>query len=242
MDTLDYTGFNHKMVEKLFPPKRLTILAGKYSIGKTTFAANLGNWLCKKGKSVIYFSLAQQGKYIYDILKGEIGETIVKKEKGHTYEINNDRFFVCDIPGLSLEEIRLIVKNHNTDVIILDYLQLIKGSEVLRYVGRDIELKHLIDSLSELARIYNTRIIAISQVGRHEDWDLSPSFEQSLPCRLDKHGRFFLSIDLVVIHGKYQVHMPGDIPKKLDKIKLIKYFLSSDDADPVPTSYSFTYD
>lgn len=239
MDTFDYTGFSHKMVDKLFPPKRLTILAGKYSIGKTTFAANLGNWLCKKGKSVIYFSLAQQGKYIYDILKGEIGETIVKKENGHTYEINNDRFFVCDIPGISLDEIQLIIKKQNPDVIILDYLQLINGSEVLRYVGRDIELKHLIDSLSELARIYNKRIIAISQVSRHEDREQSPSFEQSFPCKDD---RFIFSNKLVVIHGKYQVHMPGDIPQKLDKIELIKFFLSSDDADPMPTSYSFIYD
>ena len=242
METFDYTGFSHKMVDKLFPQKRLTILAGKYSIGKTTFAANLGNWLCKKSKSVIYFSLAQQGKYIYVILKGEIGETIVKKENGHTYEINNDRFFVCDIPGISLDEIQLIIKNQNPDVIILDFLQLIKGSEVLRYVGRDIELKHLIDSLSELARIYNTRIIAISQVGRHEVRELSPSFEQSLPCRFDKDDRFIFSDKLIVIHGKYQVHAPGDIPKKLDKLELIKFFQSSDDADPVPTSYSFTYD
>lgn len=242
MDTLDYTGFSHKMVDKLFPPKRLTILAGKYSIGKTTFAANLGNWLCKNGKGVIYFSLGDQGKFIYDILGGKIGETIIKRRNGLTYERNNNRFFVCDIPGISLDEIQLIIKNQNPDVIILDFLQLIKGSEVLRYVGRDIELKHLIDSLSELARIYNTRIIAISQVGRHEVRELSPSFEQSLPCRFDKVDRFIFSDKLVVIHGKYQVHMPGDIPQKLDKIELIKFFLSSDDADPVPTSYSFTYD
>ena len=226
MDTFDYTGFSHKMVDKLFPPKRLTILAGKYSIGKTTFAANLGRWLSISGKSVLYFSMGVDAKYLYNI----IGK---KKTK---------RFFVCDIPGLSLEELQLIIKNHNLDVIILDYLQLIKGSEVLRCVGREFEMKHLLDSLSDLARIYNIRIIAISQVGRHDDWELSPSFEQSLPCRLDKDGRFILSIDLVVIHGKYQVHMPGDIPQKLDKMELTKYFLSSDDADPGPTSYSFTYD
>ena len=239
MDTLDYTGFSHKMVDKLFPQKRLTILAGKYSIGKTTFAANLGNWLCKNGKGVIYFSLGDQGKFIYDILGGKIGKTIIKRRNGLTYERNNNRFFVCDIPGLSLEVIQLIIKDYCFDVIILDYLQLIEGSEVLRYMGRDIELKHLIDSLSELARIYNKRIIAISQVSRHEDREQSPSFEQSFPCKVD---RFIFSDKLVVIHGKYQVHMPGDIPQKLDKIELIKFFLSSDDADPVPTSYSFTYD
>ena len=79
-------------------------------------------------------------------------------------------------------------------------------------------------------------------MGRHEVRELSPSFEQSLPCRFDKVDRFIFSDKLVVIHGKYQVHAPGDIPKKLDKLELIKYFQSSDDADPVPTSYSFTYD
>ena len=181
METFDYTGFSYKMVDKFFPPKRLTILAGLWSVGKTTFAANLGNWLCKNGKSVLYFSLAERGNYIYDILEGEIGVKILKRENGHTCETNNNRFFVCDIPALSLEEIQLIIKKHNPDVIILDYFQLLEGSRVLRYVGRDLELKHLLDSLSELARIYHIRIIAISKLIRHEEWNIAPSFEQSFP-------------------------------------------------------------
>lgn len=243
MDTLDYKGFSYNMINKFFPTKRLSILAGFSSVGKTTFATNLGNWLCKNGKSVIYFSLAEQGKYIYDILEGKIGEKIIKRENGYTSITDNNRFFVCDIPGLSLEEIQLAVKNHNPDVIILDYLQLIEGSKVLRCVGRDFELKHLLDSLSELARLYNNRIIAISELFRPIDWNLSPSFEQSFPCRLDKYDRLILSLNLVVIHGKYRIHMANEVQRNaLDSVELIKYFMRSDDADPVPTSYSFSYE
>ena len=43
MDTLDYKGFSYNMINKFFPTKRLSILAGFSSVGKTTFATNLAH-------------------------------------------------------------------------------------------------------------------------------------------------------------------------------------------------------
>lgn len=222
MESYNYNGFNYKMVNKFFPKKKLSILAGLRSIGKTTFATRLGNWLNSNGDSVLYLSLAENAKYIFDNIRNR----------------KIERFFVSDIPNLSLEEIHLIIEKHDFDVIIIDYIELMSGLEELRYLGRDVQLKHIIDSLSKLSHLYKIRIIAISSIlSRNLGNIQTPAFEKCLPYIDD---RMFLSTNLVLIHGKY--HYENNVSnKKLDKMELIKYYMRTKDSEPIPTSYIFTY-
>ncbi len=88
-----------------------------------------------------------------------------------TVPIANSPLFIDDTPGMSIFELRAkarrLKENHDIQLIIIDYLQLMKGDRDRNWNGnREQEIAEISRSLKSLAKELNVPVIALSQLSR----------------------------------------------------------------------------
>lgn len=165
-----------------FNPSDLVIIAARPSMGKTAFALNLAlNAVSKDKKSVLVFSLemsssqllqrllaVQSGIGLQKIRNGfledeEWGRLGIASGQLATYDLN-----IADLPNVNVLEIRAIARRLKAmgklDMIVIDYLQLIKGTG--KGDNRQQEISDISRSLKGIARELDIPIIALSQLSR----------------------------------------------------------------------------
>jgi len=161
----------------------LIIVAGRPSMGKTTFAMNLvENAVMKTDKAVLVFSLEMPGDSLMTRMLsslGSIDQTRIRTGKLEdedwprlTSAINllkDKSLMIDDTAGLSPSEMRTrarrVVREHgDIGLIMIDYLQLmqIKGSSE----NRTNEISEISRSLKALAKEFECPVVALSQLNR----------------------------------------------------------------------------
>ena len=164
-------------------PSDLIIVAGRPSMGKTTFAMNLVEHAVISGeKPVVVFSMEMPGESLMMRMLSSLGR--IDQTKIRTGQLDDDDWprltsavsllkdkplFIDDSPSLSPTEVRSrarrITREHGQiGLIMIDYLQLmqVKGKSENR-VG---EISEISRSLKALAKELNTPIVALSQLNR----------------------------------------------------------------------------
>ncbi len=178
------TGFNDldKMTSGL-QPADLVIVAGRPSMGKTSFAMNLvENALFGDERPVLVFSMEMPAHSLMTRMLssvGKIDQTRVRngqlqnddwdKLQVATQRLKGKSLFIDDTPALTPTEVRSrarrIVREHGElGMIMLDYLQLMQvagGGE-----GRTQEISEISRSLKTIAKEFNCPVIALSQLNR----------------------------------------------------------------------------
>ncbi|MCX4027616.1 replicative DNA helicase [Endozoicomonas sp. SM1973] len=178
------TGFNDldDMTAGL-QPSDMVIVAGRPSMGKTTFAMNLvENALLNSDKAVLVFSLEMPAEQLMMRMLSSLGRIDQTKVRTGKLEeddwpklaaavnmINEKKLFVDDTAGISPTEMRSrarrIVREHgDIGLIMVDYLQLMQvpGNNE----GRTNEISEISRSLKALAKEFNTPVVALSQLNR----------------------------------------------------------------------------
>ncbi|MBI5844975.1 MAG: replicative DNA helicase [Deltaproteobacteria bacterium] len=164
-----------------FQPGALIILAARPGMGKTALALNFASHAAKKGEPVLFFSLEMSNDQLVErVLCAEARVNAWNVRGGY---LNNDdygrlRDAVGNLDGIPLflddsgmltaldvrAKARRIKKEKGLSMIIVDYLQLMKGpSEAER---RDLEISFISRSLKSLAKELSVPIIALSQLNR----------------------------------------------------------------------------
>lgn len=183
------SGFNSlDHVTHGFQDTDLIILAARPSVGKTAFALNLARNAVShptKPTPVAFFSLemstdqlieriisAESETWLEKIATGNLEEHEMKKlyEKG-IQKLFDTQFFIDDTPGLNVFELRAkarrLRRKHNIGMIIIDYLQLMSGTNDGGRVGnREQDISNISRSLKGLAKELRIPIIALSQLSR----------------------------------------------------------------------------
>lgn len=170
----------------------LIILAGRPSMGKTALAINLAVNACKflnndvepqNKKAVGFFSLEMSADQLSArILSMEASINATKFRTGQlsemeweaiatrSAEISKMPFFIDDTPALSISAIRTrtrrLVRKHNLSLLVIDYLQLIKGSNSRASDGRVQEISEITQGLKAIAKEFNIPVMALSQLSR----------------------------------------------------------------------------
>ncbi len=165
-------------------PADLIIVAGRPSMGKTTFAMNLvENAVLRTDKAVLVFSLEMPADSI--VLRmlsslGRIDQTKVRSGKLDDDDwprltsavnlLNDRKLFIDDTAGISPSEMRArtrrLVREHgDLALIMVDYLQLMQigGSSG---ENRTAEISEISRSLKGLAKEFNCPVVALSQLNR----------------------------------------------------------------------------
>ncbi len=175
------TGFED--LDKLlggFKGSDLIILAARPSVGKTSLALDFLRSAAVKGKSKIaFFSLEMDNKSIIDRLlgmhamvpfwemrTGNMDEGKFEKISNAMGELADADIFIDDKPGQSINEVRTkarrLALEHGLDMIIVDYLQLMRGT----HKERHLEVQEISQGLKNIARELQVPVVALSQLSR----------------------------------------------------------------------------
>ncbi len=166
----------------------LIILAARPAVGKTAFALNLARNAVmhpKKPTPVALFSLEMSaGQLVQRILSAESEIWLEKIARGKLEEhemkqlyargiqrLAQAPLFIDDTPALNIFELRAkcrrLKNKHNIGMIIIDYLQLMSGTnENGRQTNREQEISNISRNLKGLAKELSVPIIALSQLSR----------------------------------------------------------------------------
>lgn len=178
------TGFSDldKMTSGL-QPSDLVIVAGRPSMGKTSFAMNLvENALFADERPMLVFSMEMPAHSLMTRMLssvGKIDQTRVRngqlenddwnKLSVATQRLKGKSLYIDDTPALTPTEVRSrarrIAREHGSlGMIMIDYLQLMQvagGGE-----GRTQEISEISRNLKSIAKEFNCPVIALSQLNR----------------------------------------------------------------------------
>lgn len=163
-------------------PDNLIILAARPAVGKTAFALNIAqNVGTKTDKAVAIFSLEMSAESLVNRMlcaEGSVNANHLRTGQLNDEEWNNlivamgslsqTAIFIDDTPGIKMSEIRaksrrLAKENGNLGLIVVDYLQLIEGSNK---ENRQQEVSEISRQLKKLAKELSVPVIALSQLSR----------------------------------------------------------------------------
>jgi len=177
------TGFTHfdEMTSGL-QSSDLIIVAGRPSMGKTTFAMNIAEHAAVKSKiPVAVFSMEMPGEQLAMRMLSSLGR--IDQHKVRTGKLSDDDWpklthavgqlaeapmFIDDTPALTPTELRSrarrLMREHGLGLIVIDYLQLmqVRGTSE----NRTNEISEISRSLKSLAKELSVPIIALSQLNR----------------------------------------------------------------------------
>lgn len=217
----------------------LIIVAGRPSMGKTTFALNiamrvaLGGWPRPnkaEAKPVLIFSLEMSKPVIArNILCGyarvdahRLRRGLLPREEinaltmkaGDLYEAP---IYIDDTPGLSLRDLRtrarrLMLTVPGLSLVVVDYLQLMEERQA---ENRQQEISIISRGLKALARELNVPVIALSQLSRATE-----QRDGHIPRMSDlrESGSLEQDADLVILLYREEPYNPGARPGEADLI------------------------
>ncbi len=166
-----------------FQRNDLIIIAARPSMGKTAFALNIAqNVAINTDENVAIFSLEMGADQLVSRMlcaEGNIDSQRLRTGKLEQEDwgkltmamgsLSHAGIYIDDSPGIRVTDIRSkcrrLKQEHGLGMIIIDYLQLIQGSEHSRD-NRQQEVSEISRSLKGLARELEVPLIALSQLSR----------------------------------------------------------------------------
>ncbi|WP_456432159.1 replicative DNA helicase [Thermosulfuriphilus sp.] len=163
-------------------PSDLIIIAGRPSMGKTSFALNIAQYASLEAEiPTAIFSLEMSKEQLaLRMLCAEARVDAHKVRTGFLSDRDWDRLtkaagklsraaiFIDDTPGISVLEMRAkarrLKSEHGLGLIIIDYLQLMRGRE--QKDRREQEISEISRSLKAMAKELNVPVVALSQLNR----------------------------------------------------------------------------
>ncbi len=166
----------------------LVIIAGRPSMGKTSLATNIAfnaaQNILESGKksSVAFFSLEMSSEQLStriiseqarigsnDIRRGIISEEQFDQFLETSKNISELPLFIDETPAISIAAMsnraRRIKRLHGLDLLVVDYIQLMKGS-LGNKDGRVQEISQITQGLKAIAKELGVPVLALSQLSR----------------------------------------------------------------------------
>lgn len=178
-----YSGFDClQRVTGGWQRTELTILAARPAMGKTALAIQfLLQPAIKFNIPTALFSIEMgdnpivsrvqsilSGFSATNLIKGNVTKDDILSVKLATQSLNNLPIFVDSTPAISIFEFkqkaRKLVKDKKVELIIIDYLQLMRAG--IKGINREQEISTISRNLKETAKELNIPIIALSQLSR----------------------------------------------------------------------------
>ena len=178
------TGFRE--LDKLtlgWQPSDMIIIAARPSMGKTAFVLSMArNIAVMEQKAVAFFSLEMSATQLMmrllvaeaqlnsiDVRSGKLTPAQWNHLEQSAKPLADAPLYIDDTPALPVTEFRSKVRKlkaqHNIELVIIDYLQLMTGPQDTRG-NREQEVAYISRTLKAIAKELNVPIIALSQLNR----------------------------------------------------------------------------
>lgn len=165
-------------------PSELILLASRPSMGKTALALNIAYHVAFKLKhSIAIFSLEMSKEQLVNRLISM--EARIDSQRLRTGNLSDNEWenlfegagvvgksnlIIDDTPGLSIPELRSKCRKykleHNLQMVIIDYLQLMSSSGTRASDSRQQEISDISRALKAIARELDVPVVALSQLSR----------------------------------------------------------------------------
>ncbi|HEC16233.1 MAG TPA: replicative DNA helicase [Sedimenticola sp.] len=213
-------------------PADLIIVAGRPSMGKTTFAMNIAEHVAIKGdKAVAVFSMEMPGDSLAMRMMSSLGR--IDQHRVRTGKLSEDEWprltsavsilseanlFIDDTPALTPMEVRARARRLMRDqkelgLIVLDYLQLMQAPGAGE--NRATEISLISRSLKALAKELNVPVVALSQLNRN--LEQRPN-KRPVMSDLRESGSIEQDADLVVFIYRDEVYNEDSPDKGMAEI------------------------
>lgn len=173
---------NLDKIIKSFKGGESIVLGGSTGMGKTaTIISIIDNMGIRRSKKVLVFSLEMQSvELMKRVCASECEIPLEKMETGdmtndewgrlieHTAQIANSNISINDNGGLTIIELKsqiskYIIQNKGLDVVVIDYLQLMKGDGKK---SREREIGEISTAIKAIAKEFNIVMITLAQCSR----------------------------------------------------------------------------
>ncbi len=215
----------------------LVVIAGRPSMGKTTFAMNIAEHASIKGeKPVLIFSLEMPSESLTMRMMSSLGR--IDQHKVRTGRLTDDdwpritsavsmlseaKMYIDDTPALTPTEIRSrarrIAREHGgLGMIVIDYLQLmhIPGTRE----NRSTEISEISRSLKALAKELSVPVVALSQLNRSLE---SRTDRRPVMSDLRESGAIEQDADLIIFIYRDEVYNSETPDKGIAEIIIRKH-------------------
>jgi replicative DNA helicase len=161
----------------------LVIIAARPSMGKTAFVLSMTrNMAVDHKKAVAIFSLEMSSIQLVNrlitaeaeipsdkIRVGNLSDTEWERLDYRIKRLEDAKIFIDDTPAISIFELRAkcrrLKRQHDIDIIIIDYLQLMSGTPETKG-NREQEVSNISRALKSIAKELSIPVIALSQLNR----------------------------------------------------------------------------
>lgn len=231
------TGFtDFDMMTSGLQPADLIIVAGRPSMGKTSFAMNMAEHVAIQSKRpVAVFSMEMPGDSLAMRMMSSLGR--IDQHRVRTGRLEEDEWprltsavnilagaslFIDDTPALSPTEVRARARRLKRDqddlgLIVLDYIQLMQAPGVGE--NRATEISAISRSLKALAKELNVPVIALSQLNR--SLEQRPN-KRPVMSDLRESGAIEQDADLIVFIYRDEVYHEDTKDKGVAEIIIAK--------------------
>jgi replicative DNA helicase len=223
------TGFEKLDLETSgFQPSDFIIIAGRPSMGKTAFALNVAQHVgITLRERVLVLSLEMSAQQIVQrmlcseakvdsqaVRTGYLSSSDWHRLTAAAGRLSEAAIFIDDSPGLTVLEARAKARRmkaeHGLDLLIIDYLQLMRGRASME--SRQQEISEISRSLKALAKELNVPVVALSQLSRAVEARQSREFKPQL-SDLRESGALEQDADVILFlyrPSQYKEDLPPD--------------------------------
>ena len=216
----------------------LILVAARPSMGKTAFTLNIASYVGTHGGKVAFFSLEMSKEQLMQRMlcaEGGIDATKLRTGQLDTPEWNKlvhvadtlsrAPIYIDDTAGIQINELRSkarrLKSQHGLDLIIIDYLQLMQGSNTKNSGdNRQAEIAEISRSLKALARELNVPIIALSQLSRSVE---NRQVKKPMLSDLRESGSLEQDADIVMFLYREDYYDPQTTNQNITEVIIAKH-------------------
>ena len=216
-------------------PSDLIIIAGRPSMGKTSFALNIAYNIAQQNLPVAVFSLEMSKEQLTQRLLSS--ETHIESNRIRSARLSQNDLekvfngldkllklpiYIDDTPNLTVSQMRSQVRRLQTEkkgqigLVLIDYLQLMgEGGD-----NRVQELSKITRSLKALAREINAPVIALSQLSRAVE---SRNNKRPMMSDLRESGALEQDADLIMMLYRDEYYNPDSLDRGVAEVIITKH-------------------
>jgi len=216
-------------------PSDLIVVAGRPSMGKSAFAVGLAEYAGVVQKlPLAFFSLEMSKEQLvqrmlcaharvdaHKVRTGYLASSDWPRLTAAAGKLSEAPIFIDDTPAISVMELRAKARRlrayYNIQLIILDYLQLMRGRE--KAENRQQEISEISRSLKALSRELNVPLVAISQLSRAVE---SRSDHRPQLSDLRESGAIEQDADLVLLLLREEYYNPTPENEGIAEVNIAK--------------------
>lgn len=218
-------------------PSNLVVIAARPSMGKTALALGIAEHAALDDEATVaVFSLEMSADEIIHRMLGSVGEVSATRVRNGqlsaddwtrlthaTDRLSKAKLFVDDSEGMSVAEMRTkarrLKSREGLDLVVVDYIQLMEGSQNRRDENRVQELSAISRALKMLARDLEVPVICLSQLNRAPD---ARPDKRPLLSDLRESGAIEQDADMVLMIYRDDYYDPESQDKGIAEINLVK--------------------